>query len=142
MAAMKKLSVIVSHSDIISLINELIYLECFEPMEPEVSVDLSDFIDHIQRETMDLDSYEANIESITLLATQYTYTLIGWMPAEFESELVSALSGLTCSWLVEDLQSDEIEYAPTYIKHPQLFGKLRSVGRSIFEPLAKRQFDM
>ncbi|MCL2425631.1 MAG: hypothetical protein FWD05_04770 [Oscillospiraceae bacterium] len=139
MAAIKKISMIISHSDVVNLISELIYLECFEPMEPEIAFNLSELDNYIERETMDLEPYEVNIESLTLLTTKYTYTLIGWMPAEFESELTSALSGLTCAWEIEDPEPDEAEYAPVYIKHPHLFGKLRSAGRSVFEPLAKKQ---
>jgi len=138
MGVMKKVSLIVSHSDIVNVISELIYLECFEPIEPEVSMDPPELSDLLKREVMDLDSYEANKEKITLLTTEYTYTLVGWMPAEFEHDLGLALSKLTCAWLVEDPHPESDELVPAYMKHPNLLGKFRSGGRSIFEPLAKK----
>ena len=135
---MKKLSLIVSHSDIVNVISELIILECVEPIEPELTLDPPELTDLVSREVMELDVYEANKESIVLLATQYTYTLVGWMPPEYESELSSVLSGLTCSWTVDDPYPYGYDDIPVYIKHPQLFGKLRSGGRRVFEPLSKK----
>jgi len=138
MGAMKKINLIVSHSDIVGVISELIYLECFEPIEPEITLDPPDLTDLVKHETMELDVYEANRESISLLATQYTYTMIGWMPSEFETELTSILNGLCCSWLIEEPDSKDEEDIPVYIKHPRMLGKLRSGGRRVFDPLAKK----
>ena len=136
MAGMKKLSLIVSHSDIVNIISELIYLECMEPIEPEITLEPPELTDLLKREIMDLDSYDANKNNIILLSTQYTYMIVGWVPDEFESELNSVLSGFTCSWEFKNPSADED--IPVYIKHPQLFGKLRSGGRRVFEPLSKK----
>jgi len=135
---MKKLSLIVAHSDMVNILFELIDLECVEPIEPELTMDPPELTDLIKREVMDLESYEANKESLLLLATQYTYTLMGWVPAEFEPELASVLSGFTCSWSFDDPFPYDYDDIPVYIKYPQLFGKLRSGGRRVFEPLSKR----
>jgi len=137
MGAIKKLSLIVSHSEIVDLISELMYLECLEPFEPELTLDPPELTDLVRREVMELDDYDANIASITLLATQYTYTLVGWLPEEYEYELTSLLSGYTCSWLIEDPFPYDYDNIPVLIKYPQLFGKLRSGGRKVFEPLSK-----
>jgi len=136
MPGMKKLSLIVSHSDIVNIISELIYLECMEPIEPEITLEPPELTDLLKREIMDLDSYDANKNNIILLSTQYTYMIVGWVPDEFESELNSVLSGFTCSWEFKNPSADED--IPVYIKHPQLFGKLRSGGRRVFEPLSKK----
>ena len=138
MGGMKKLSLIVSHLDIVNIISELMYLECIEPIEPVVTLDPPELTDLIRREVMELDVYEANKENIVLLATQYTYTMVGWVPAQFESELSSALSGFTCSWVFEDPFPYDYDDIPVFIKHPQLFGKFRSGGRRVFEPLSKK----
>ena len=137
MGAIKKLSLIVSHSEIVDLLSELMYLECLEPFEPELVLDPPELTDLVRREVMELDVYEANIASVTLLATQYTYTLTGWLPEEYEYELTSLLSGYTCSWLIEDPFPYDYDNIPVLIKYPQLFGKLRSGGRRVFEPLSK-----
>ena len=138
MGGMKKLNLIVAHSDITNVLFELIDLECVEPIEPELTLDPPELTDLVKREVMDLDDYEANKESILLLATQYTYTLIGWVPAEFESELNDALSGHTCSWTIDDPFPYDYDDIPVYIKYPQLFGKFRSGGRRVFEPLSRK----
>jgi len=137
MGAIKKFSLIVSHSEIVDLLSELMYLECLEPFEPELVLDPPELTDLVRREVMELDVYEANIASVTLLATQYTYTLTGWLPEEYEYELTSLLSGYTCSWLIEDPFPYDYDNIPVLIKYPQLFGKLRSGGRRVFEPLSK-----
>ena len=138
MAGMKRLSLIIAHSDIVNVISELIDLECVEPIEPELTLDPPELTDLLKREVMELEVYEANKENLVLLSTQYTYTLIGWIPDEFESDLASALSGFTCSWIVEDPFPYDYDDIPVYMKYPQLFGKLRSGGRRVFEPLSKK----
>jgi len=138
MGALKKLNLIVAHSDIVNVISELIDLECFEPIEPELTLDPPDLTDLLKHEVMELDVYEANRDSITLLATQYTYTLIGWVSDEFEPELAMFLSRFTCCWSIEDPHPYDYDQIPILIKYPQVFGKLRSGGRKVFEPLSKR----
>ena len=138
MSGMKKLSLIISHTDIVNIISELIYLECVEPVEPELTLDPPELTDLVKHEIMELDAYEANKDSLTLLSTQYTYTLVGWVPVEFEPELISMLSGFTCSWTLDDPFPYDYDDIPVYIKHPQLFGKLRSGGRRVFDPLSKK----
>ena len=137
MGAIKKLSLIVAHSDIVNVISELMYLECLEPLEPELVLDPPELTGLVRREVMELDAYEANIPGITLLATQYTYTLVGWLPEQYVSELTSVLSGFTCSWLIEDPFPYDYDNIPVLIKYPQFFGTLRSGGRRVFEPLSK-----
>ena len=138
MGGMKKLCLIVSHLDIVNVISELILLECVEPIEPELTLDPPELTDLVRREVMELDVYQANKDSIKLLTTQYTYTLIGWVPDEFQQQLVSLLSGFTCSWILEEPSSSEQGEIPVYIKYPKVFGKFRSGGRRVFEPLAKK----
>ena len=137
MGAIKKLSLIVSHSDIVNVISELMDLACFEPLEPELVLDPPELTELVKHEVMELDVYEANKDSITVLVTQYTYTLVGWLPAQYEQELDSVLSGYTCSWILEDPFPYDYDNIPVLIKYPQFFGKLRSGGRKVFEPLSK-----
>ena len=138
MGGMKKLCLIIAHSDIVNVISELIDLECVEPIEPELTMDPPELTDLVKREVMELDDFESNKESLLLLATQYTYTLTGWMPAECEADLTAALSGFTCSWTIDDPFPYDYDNIPVYIKYPQVFGKFRSGGRRVFEPLSKK----
>jgi len=135
---MKKLSLIVAQSDIVNVISELIHLECVEPVEPELTLDPPELTDLVKREIIELDGFEANKDSIQLLTTQYTYTLVGWMPADSEQELSAALSAFTCSWTIDDPFPYDYDDIPVLIKYPQMFGKLRSGGRRVFEPLSKK----
>ena len=52
MGAMKKLSLIVAHMDIVGVISELIELECVEPIEPELTLDPPELTDLVKREVM------------------------------------------------------------------------------------------
>jgi len=139
MGVMKKLNLIVAHSDIVSVISELIMLECVEPMDPEITLDPPELTDLVNHEVMELDVFEANYDSITLLTTQYTHTLIGWVPEEFESELAILFSRFTCSWSLEDPHPYSYDEIPVIVKYPQVFGKFRSGGRRVFDPLSKKQ---
>jgi hypothetical protein len=49
------------------------------------------------------------------------------------------LSRFICSWSSEDPHPYNYDEIPVIVKYPQVFGKLRSGGRRVFEPLAKRQ---
>jgi len=136
-SGMKKINIIISHSEIVDLINELIALECIEPIEPDVTLDPAELTDLLSHEDFPLENYEANWDEITVIATQYTYTLCGWVPDQLLQKLTSTLSRYTCAWEIEPPTSDELEFVPVYVKGPQLFGKFRSSGRKLFEPLAK-----
>lgn len=134
---MKKVNLIISHSDLVNVISSLIDMECFEPMEPDVTLDPPELTDLLHREVMELDAYEANYEHIVFLTTQYTYYLTGWLPTESEPALVSMLSKYMCAWEVLSLSPIEAEEAPAIMKMPNLLGKMRSGGRRVFTPLAK-----
>lgn len=137
MSTIRKLSIVVSHPDIVNVISELMYLSCFEPAVPNIELDPPDLIDLFKREEIELENYSANMESITVLASQYTYTLIGWVPAQHESEVSSVLSGFTCSYSFEDPLPEDGDNVPILLKFPQIFGKMRSGGNRVFSPLAK-----
>jgi len=137
MSAMKKLTIIASQPDIVNVISELVYLSCFEPIEPIIELDPPDLTSLLIREEMDLEHYSANRESITVLASQYTYTIVGWVQAQNEEKIASMLSDFTCSYNFEDPSPEESFEVPTILKIPQLFGKKRSDGRNIFSPLGK-----
>jgi vacuolar-type H+-ATPase subunit I/STV1 len=138
MSGMKKISLIISRSDIVNVLSELMDLECIEPTEPEVSMDPPELSDLIKHEVMELDGYEANMDSIVLLATQYTYVLTGWTPSQLEPDMASVLSGFACAWVLEDPYPYDYDDIPVLLKFPGLFGKLRSGGRRVFEPLARK----
>ena len=137
MSQMKKLNLIISHSDLVNVISELIELECIEPTEPEIMFDPPELESVVGREVLELENYDANFESIILLTTQYTYVLAGWLPTVFEGTLTAMLSKYTCAWEIKNLTSLEADSGPIMLKQPQLFAKMRSGGRRIFVPLAK-----
>ncbi|MDR2599013.1 MAG: hypothetical protein LBC73_01905 [Oscillospiraceae bacterium] len=138
MASMKKLNLIISHSDITDVINELMYLECFEPLEPEVKLEPPELAELVKREVMELESYEANFEEIVVFTTQYTYILAGWVPDDYERDLTISLSKFICAWDLENPNPDNYD-VPILLNYPWLFGKFRSGGRNVFEPLVKAQ---
>jgi hypothetical protein len=50
----------------------------------------------------------------------------------------SMLSGFNCAWMIEDPYPYDYDNIPVLLKFPGLFGKLRSGGRRVFEPLARK----
>jgi len=137
MGQMKKLTLIVAHTDIVNVLSEIITLGSIEPTIPNITLDPPEMSDLIRREVMELDAYDANIASIEVLATQYTYILTGWLPTELEHELTSMLTSYTCAWEIEEPVGVDSDSIPSLLKYPQFFGKIRSGGRRIFEPLCK-----
>ena len=135
MSTIRKLTIIVSHADMVNVISELMHLSCFEPTEPNITLDPPDLMGLFKHEEIELENYSANMDSITALASQYTYTLVGWVPVQNEPEVVTVLSGFTCSYGFEN-PSPEDE-APTIIKFPKMLGEMRSGGQRVFSPLAK-----
>jgi len=137
MGQIKKLTIIVAHSDIVNVLSEIIHLGCIEPITPDITLDPPELSDLVRREVMELEPYDANLDSIELLATQYTYILTGWLPVDFEPEVTAMLTGFTCAWEITDPGQHDHYDVPMLLKYPQLFGKIRSGGRKIFEPLIK-----
>lgn len=140
MSHMRKLNLIVAHTDIVNVISALIDLECVEPTDPVITLDPPELTDVLNREVMDLTPYEANFESITVLATQYTYYLTGWLPVELEPKLIPMLSKHMCAWEISELSSYDADNAPAMLKYPQFLAKIRSGGRRIFVPLSKSRY--
>ncbi|MCL2079716.1 MAG: hypothetical protein FWH17_07740 [Oscillospiraceae bacterium] len=134
---MKKLTLAASHTDIVNIISELILLECLEPTEPIIELDPPELTSLLRREVMELSDYGANYESIVVFATQYTYILSGWLPVEYESELTTMLGTHICAWDIIDPYPYDYDDIPVLLKFPQLFTKMRSGGRRVFEPLSK-----
>lgn len=137
MSSIKKLNLIVAHTDIVNVLSELIDLECVEPTEPDITLDPKELTDLLSREVMELEPYDANFDTITLLTTQYTYFFTGYVPIEFEEELNAKLSKFVCAWEIVSLSPVDADNAPFVLKYPQFFGKMRSGGRRIFTPLSK-----
>lgn len=140
MGHIKKLNLIVSHSDVVNVLSELIDLECIEPTEPEITLDPPELTDLLSREVMELENYNANYESIVMLTTQYTYYMTGWLPAEAEPKLSIMLSKYMCAWEITGLTSLEADIAPVILKYPKVLAAMRSGGRRIFVPLSKARY--
>jgi hypothetical protein len=119
------------------VISELIHLSCFEPTEPNITLDPPDLMGLFTHEEFELENYSANMDSITALASQFTYTLIGWTTAQHEAELASMLSGFTCAFGFENPAPEDEGNVPTIVKFPKMLGKMRSSGQRVFSPLAK-----
>lgn len=137
MSTIRKLTIIVTHADIVNVISELMYLSCFEPTIPNIELDPPDLATLFKHEEIELENYSANMERITVLASQYTYTLTGWVQTQQEPEISSVLSGFTCSFNFEDPSPADGDDVPALLKFPQVFGKMRSGGQRVFSPLAK-----
>ena len=119
------------------IIRDIINLGCVDVSDVDDLLSAEGLDALVSREVYPIIEYDANRESVELLATKSTYTLIGWIPARCESVVKSMLSSHICAWELESPSPDEMANAPIDLIRPKLFNKLRSKNRRIISPLRK-----
>ena len=134
-AKMKKISIAMARRDAESVMRELALLGCVEPFRPDELPDFAESGAEVSREVFKLGQINANQGAVVLFGTQYTLTLVGWLPSRMEPQLVSMLSEHECAWEIEVPTPDELDLAPATMVLPGFLGKLRSGGRRLFAPL-------
>ena len=134
-AKMKKLRILIVRAELDAFIRALIELGCVEPSGVDELLEDPELTALVERETVDLEQYQANKEQLLLLGTEYTLLLTGWIPAPSESGLISMMSEFTCAWDILDPSPDEREKIPVKLKWPKLYGKLYRGGGKLFSPL-------
>jgi len=136
---MKRVKLIIARTDLENVLQVLLRLCCVEVTEPDESPVDKELENLLSRETIDLSQYNANLQSITLLGTQYTLLLSGWATARAEQELVSRLSKLICAWEIEDPSPDERDKVPLFLKWPKITGFFYKGAGKQFNPLTSVQ---
>jgi len=132
---MKRLKLLIARSDFENVLKVLIAAGCVEVTDPDDLND-NDLEGNVTREITELDKYKANQDSITLLGTQRTLLLSGWIPAQSEQELTSLLSEYICAWEIEDPSPDEPEKIPVKLKGPKIFWLFYKGAGKPFTPLS------
>jgi len=128
---------IVARSEIDRFLKDLVLLGCLEVSDPDYPPEESSPAPFLRPVILDLDKLDANRDSMTLLGTEYTLILYGWLPARSENALVAMLAGYSCAWDIEELAPDDYDSAPAVLSFPKLFGKFRLGGRRLLAPLER-----
>lgn len=131
---MKKIRILILRADFDKFIRELILFGC---VDIEASDDLPEYseLDSLaERESVDLECYETSKERITVLGTDYTILLTGWIPVKSVQNLLTILSGYVHAWDIRDPSPDELDRVPAAI-WPKFLTKLRKGARPTFSPL-------
>jgi len=134
-STMKKLSILVTREVLETFLSEFLMLGCAEFSEALDLPDTSELHSFAKRELVDLASFCADKESLSVLGTKYTVMLTGWLPARYEAELLPLLKKYGCAWDISDPLFGDIDDAPIELCCPWFFGKYRLAGRKKFTPL-------
>ena len=132
---MKKIRLIIVREDLQRVLTELIRLGCVEVTDPEDLLENPLMNSLVEREIVNLDSYNANLDSIALLGTHSTMLLAGWLPARSEPELAAQLSKYLCAWEILSPSFEEQEKIPVKLRLPKLFGLLYRGEGKPFNPI-------
>jgi len=133
----KMVRLIVARSEIDRFLKDLILLGCIEVFDPDYPPEEAVPAPFLRPVILDLDKLDANRDSLTLLGTEYTLILSGWLPARSEHALVTMLADYSCAWEIEAPTPENRESAPVVLSFPKFFGKLRLGGRRLLNPLER-----
>ena len=132
---MKKVKLIVTRDDFESVLQELLKLGCIEVTVPDEFLNNPELRDQVLRIVVELDDFQTNQSSITLLGTQYTFLLTGWITARSEPEFAEKLSNYVCAWELDTPSPDDPEDIPVKLRWPKIFGFFYTGNGKMFEPL-------
>ena len=134
----KKVSILFMKKDLDAILSDLIETEIMDVAEAVLPEDTY-FDSYLKVETINIEEYEANRETITLLATNKTYYLTGWIWIKAEQAFIELVSKYICAWEVINPTKEELTGAPIMLIRPQfLFGLYRG-GRVLFSLLGKNE---
>ena len=134
---MRKVKLIIARDGFEDVLSDLIGLGCIEVSNPDELLDNQELSSLTSRETIALDKFQVNRDSITLLSTQHTLLLTGWTTSRSEQDIITKLSEHVCAWEFDDPSPSEIENVPVKLKWPKLTGLFYKGGGRMFEPLKR-----
>ena len=133
----KKVNLLFVRSELDAIVNELIDLELMDIDEPTIPADDEILSSALKTEYVDITEHDTNYESLTLLGTERTLYLTGWIWKKSEEQLVQMVSKYTCAWEIYDPTSEELKSAPIMLIRPKFLFGLYKGSRRLFYPLHK-----
>ena len=134
----KKVSILFMKKDLNAILSDLIEIEIMDVAEAALPDD-SDFDSHLKIETINIEEYDANREAITLLSSDYTYYLTGWIWIKAEQAFIELVSKYICAWEVINPTKEDLTKAPIMLVRPQFLFGLYKGGRELFSLLGKNE---
>jgi vacuolar-type H+-ATPase subunit I/STV1 len=134
----KKIAILFPKKEFGNILNDLISNDLVEVSKPELQQGDDNLDSLITEEIINIEQYNANQESLTLLATETTLYLTGWIWAKSEKALEEILSKYTCAWEANAPTDDELENAPIILLRPGFLYGLYKGHRDLFYPLGKK----
>ena len=131
---MRKISILITRADFEKFIRELILFGCVD-IETSGDFPCAGLESLAERESVELVQYGANREHLSMLGTDYTLLITGWIPAKSVQNLLTILSGYVHAWDVQEPAPDEPGEAPVKL-WPKFLAKFYKGSRRLYTPLA------
>lgn len=135
----KKTNLLFARDEFNDIINDLISLEIMDIFELTIQADDENPDPQIKTEVIDITEYGANYDSLSLLATESTLYLTGWISAKSEVALITMISKYNCAWEIDTPTSEELKNAPIILARPKFLYRFYSNRRELFSPLRKEK---
>ncbi|MCL2367220.1 MAG: hypothetical protein FWC75_09320 [Oscillospiraceae bacterium] len=136
---MKKLSILVTRAQLEPFLQKLISLGCMEINEADDFPVHSELHGLTKREVLDLVDFGATQAQISVIGTQYTVFLTGFISSRLEADFTALVDEFMCAWQIEDLSLEDLDLAPVDLNHPWFFKKYRLSGRKLFDPIRLKE---
>ena len=134
---LKKVSLLFARSDFESILRDLIALEIIDIDEMSVPDQDPLLSSKLKTEVFNIEEFGANYESLTLLGTEYTLYITGWIWKKSEQKLIDMVSKYTCAWEIINPTYEELQSAPIMLIRPRFLFNTYKGNRRLFTILSK-----
>ena len=133
----KKVNLLFVRAELEAIIRDLIALEIIDIDDPVIPEDDEILSSSLKLEQIDIKEHDTNYNFITLLGTEQTLYLTGWIWAKSQQEIIDMASKHTCAWEILDPTHEELKNAPIMLIRPRFLFGLYKGKRRLFYPLHK-----
>jgi vacuolar-type H+-ATPase subunit I/STV1 len=135
----KKIALLFPRDEFGDILNDLIANDIIQVFEPELPLSDEKLESSIKQEIIDIEQYGANQDSLTLLGTETTLYLTGWIWAKSEKALSDIVSKYSCAWETSIPSPEELENTPIILSRPVFLYGFYKGHRDLFSPLGKKE---
>ena len=131
----KKATLLFARTDLDDILRECINLSAIDVTDTTLPDDDPELTDFVKCEVIDLKTRCANRDTITLLGTDSTLYLTGWITAKSEKSLAAIASNYICAWEVEEPNEDDFDDVPIVLRRPKFLHRFYKGPRKLFSPI-------
>ena len=118
-----------------SIINDAGALSVMDVSKPLLAINELDDSSLIKTETISLNECNVDLKELTVLATERTYYLTGWISRKSEQVFTEMISNHVCAWELTPPGPDELKNAPVILRRPKFLYGLYKGERPLFSPI-------